>query len=101
MFASLFDIITILSIAITNISHYIAKFSVAILEMSLRERETLTWEMAPLLHLPVCRRVEAVIVARSQVDDHVEQVVLRGREEQVLEGGRVWTQRDDTAESHH
>lgn len=51
--------------------------------------QTLTREVATQLHPPVGRRVKAVVVARRQVNDHVEQGVVRRRQQPVLEGRRV------------
>ncbi len=59
------------------------------------EKVSLTWEVTSKLHLPVCGRMETVIVTWSQVDHDVEQVVIRTGQEEVPEWwGGVWTERE-------
>lgn len=53
---------------------------------SVRQGSGLTWEVPAKLHLPVCGRVEAVVVTRSQVDHDVKQVVVRAGQQEVPEG---------------
>lgn len=57
---------------------------------------SLTWEVTPKLHPPVCRRMKTVIVAWSKVDHHVKQVVIRTGQKGVPERRRgIWRERKE------
>lgn len=58
-----------------------------------------TWEVAAELNPPVGGWVEAVVVTRGQVDDHMEEVVLSRRQQQVPEGCAPWVWRARVTES--